>query len=107
MNFQKEKMEVLEIAIESLHTKVSSINKKIKKYAQPDDNNFKKIRLNTKINEKSAEGVKTLGRDDLLKTISKLENKNKKMTTYISLLILFFILLVIISFDLNNFNQIS
>ena len=104
MNFKKEKMEDLEIAIESLHTKVSSINKKIKKYAQADDNNFKRISLNTKIYEENVEGVKTLGRDDLLKTISKLENKNKKMTTYISLLILFFILLVIISIDLNNFN---
>lgn len=104
MNFQKEKLEDLEIAIESLHSKVSFINDKIKNRARADDNNFKKIRLNTKINEKSVEGVKTLGKDDLLKTISKLEKKNKKMTTYISLLILFFILLAIISVDLNNFN---
>ena len=103
MNLQKEKTKDIEKAIEKLNIKVSSVNKKIKNRYQVnvDKNKFKKILLNKDSGNKNEDRIDILIKDDLIQKIIWLENKNKKMTTYISLLILFFILLIIISIDLN------
>ena len=103
MNLQKEKAKDIEKAIEKLNIKVSSVNKKIKNRYQVDvdQNKFKKILLNKDSGSKNEDKTDILIKDDLIQKIIWLENKNKKMTTYISLLILFFILLIIISIDLN------
>jgi len=103
MNLQKEKAKDIEKAIEKLNIKVSSVNKKIKNHYQVnvDKNKFKKILLNKDSGNKNEDRIDILIKDDLIQKIIWLENKNKKMTTYISLLILFFILLIIISIDLN------
>ena len=103
MNLQKEKAKDIEKAIEKLNIKVSSVNKKIKNRYQVgvDQNKFKKILLNKDSGSKNEDKTDILIKDDLIQKIIWLENKNKKMTTYISLLILFFILLVVIFIDLN------
>ena len=103
MNLQKEKAKDIEKAIEKLNIKVSSVNKKIKNRYQVnvDKNKFKKILLNKDSGNKNEDRIDILIKDDLIQKIIWLENKNKKMTTYISLLILFFILLVVIFIDLN------
>ena len=103
MNLQKEKAKDIKKAIEKLNIKVSSVNKKIKNRYQVgvDQNKFKKILLNKDSGSKNEDKTDILIKDDLIQKIIWLENKNKKMTTYISLLILFFILLIIISIDLN------
>ena len=103
MNLQKEKTKDIEKAIEKLNIKVSSVNKKIKNRYQVnvDKNKFKKILLNKDSGNKNEDRIDILIKDDLVQKIIWLENKNKKMTTYISLLILFFILLVVIFIDLN------
>ena len=102
MNLQKEKAKDIEKAIEKLNIKVSSVNKKIKNRYQVnvDKNQFKKILLNKDSGNKNEDRIDILIKDDLIQKIIWLENKNKKMTTYISLLILFFILLVVIFIDL-------
>ena len=102
MNLQKEKAKDIEKAIEKLNIKVSSVNKKIKNRYQVnvDKNKFKKILLNKDSGNKIEDRIDILIKDDLIQKIIWLENKNKKMTTYISLLILFFILLVVIFIDL-------
>ena len=103
MNLQKEKAKDIEKAIEKLNIKVSSVNKKIKNRYQVgvDQNKFKKILLNKDSGSKNEDKTDILIKDDLIQKIIWLEKKNKKMTTYISLLILFFILLVVIFIDLN------
>ena len=103
MNLQKEKAKDIKKAIEKLNIKVSSVNKKIKNRYQVnvDKNKFKKILLNKDSGNKNEDRIDILIKDDLIQKIIWLENKNKKMTTYISLLILFFILLVVIFIDLN------
>ena len=103
MNLQKEKAKDIEKAIEKLSIKVSYVNKKIKNRYQVnvDKNKFKKIVLNKDSGNKIEDRIDILIKDDLIQKIIWLENKNKKMTTYISLLILFFILLVVIFIDLN------
>ena len=103
MNLQKEKAKDIEKAIEKLNIKVSSVNKKIKNRYQVnvDQNKFKKILLNKDPGSKNEDKTDILIKDDLIQKIMWLENKNKKMTTYISLLILFFILLVVIFIDLK------
>ena len=103
MNLQKEKAKDIEKAIEKLNIKVSSVNKKIKNRYQVnvDKNKFKKILLNKDSGNKNEDKIDILIKDDLIQKIMWLENKNKKMTTYISLLILFFILLVVIFIDLK------
>ena len=102
MNLQKEKAKDIEKAIEKLNIKVSSVNKKIKNRYQVgvDQNKFKKILLNKDSGSKNEDKTDILIKDDLIQKIIWLEKKNKKMTTYISLLILFFILLVVIFIDL-------
>ena len=103
MNLQKEKVKEIEKAIERLNIKVSSVNKKIKNRYQIniDQNKFKKILLNKDSVNKNEDRIDISTKDDLMQKIIWLENKNKKMTTYISILILFFLLLVVISIDLN------
>jgi len=103
MNLQKEKAKEIEKAIERLNIKVSSVNKKIKNRYQVniDQNKFKKILSNKDSGNKNEDRIDISTNDDLMQKIIWLENKNKKMTTCISLLILFFILLVVISIDLN------
>ncbi len=103
MNLQKEKVKEIEKAIERLNIKVSSVNKKIKNRYQMNinQNKFKKILLNKDSVNKNEDIIDISTKDDLMQKIIWLENKNKKMTTYISILILFFLLLVVISIDLN------
>ena len=103
MNLQKEKAKEIEKAIERLNIKVSSVNKKIKNRYQIsiDQNKFKKILLNKESVNKNEDRIDVSTKDDLMQKIIWLESKNKKMTTYISILILFFLLLVVISIDLN------
>ena len=103
MNLQKEKAKDIKKAIEKLNIKVSSVNKKIKNRYQVDvdQNKFKKILLNKDSGSKNEDKTDILIKDDLIQKIIWLEKKNKKMTTYISLLILFFILLVVIFIDLS------
>ena len=103
MNLQKEKAKEIEKVLLRLNIKVSSLNKKIKDRYQVnmDQNKFKKILFNKDSGSKNENRIDIPTKDDLIQKIIWLENKNKKITTYISLLVLLFILLVVISIDLN------
>ena len=105
MTLNTKKIKELENALDSLNIKVTSVNEKIKSHNRshsnskdPDLKNKKMISINNEIEKKT---YAPINNDELLEKILRLEKKNKSMETYLSLIILFLIILMVFLIDSN------
>ena len=105
MTLNTKKIKELENALDSLNIKVTSVNEKIKSHNRshsnskyPDLKNKKMVSINNAIEKKN---YAPINNDELLEKILRLEKKNKNMETYLSLIILFLIILMVFSIDSN------
>ena len=97
MTLNTKKIKELENALDSLNIKVTSVNEKIKSHNRshsnskdPDLKNKKMVSINNEIEKKT---YAPINNDEMLEKILRLEKKNKNMETYLSLIILFLIIL--------------
>ncbi len=95
------KIKDLENALDNLNIKVTSVNEKIKNHNRshnnsidPDLKNKKMVPINNEIEKKI---YAPINNNELLEKILRLEKKNKNMETYLSLIILFLIILMVFS----------
>lgn len=111
MTLNTKKIKELENALDSLNIKVTSVNEKIKSHNRshsnskdPDLKNKKMVSINNEIEKKN---YAPINNDEMLEKILRLEKKNKNMETYLSLIILFLIILMVFSIDSNILTKMS
>ena len=111
MTLNTKKIKDLENALDSLNIKVASVNEKIKNHNRshsnskdPDLKNKKMVSINNEIEKKT---YAPINNDEMLEKILRLEKKNKNMETYLSLIILFLIILMVFSIDSNILTKMS
>ena len=101
------KIKDLENALDNLNIKVTSVNEKIKNhnrsYSNSKDPNLKNKKIVSIKNGIEKKDYAPINNDELLEKILRLERKNKNMETYLSLIILFLIILMVFSIDSNIF----
>ena len=105
MTLNTKKIKDLENALDSLNIKVTSVNEKIKNHNRSHsnlkDSNLKNKKMVSIKNEVEKKDYVPINNDELLEKVLKLEKKNKNMETFLSLIILFLIILMVFSIDSN------